>query len=204
MCLFTYVHPWTPSHNLFLPKVNSNPFVNCICIECVSANVILAKHLSLHFLGSFTWQGGFKMKFWQCCNYSAAHSLCSCRGNCGCFGPPQAAFLFLLIKEWHISFQNVCLALIFPAVLAQVIYMQVNSLNQISQVVKHHLKNTEQHGAAGTWLHAGITSPWTHSPWPAGQVQTRLQTRYLGGEWGRSQGNVGIVQGPPLQEYGCI
>lgn len=51
VCLLTYVHPQTPTHNLFLPKVDTNPSVDCICIDCVSANVILAKHLSLHFLG---------------------------------------------------------------------------------------------------------------------------------------------------------
>lgn len=51
MCLFTYVHSWTPTHYLFLPKVDSNRSVDCICIDCVSANGILAKNLSLHFLG---------------------------------------------------------------------------------------------------------------------------------------------------------
>lgn len=143
------------------------------------------------------WQGNFQMKFSS--SPVSTHSLCRCRGNCGSFGSSPSAFLFLLMKEWHISFQKVCLAHIFPAELAQVICMQVNPLSQTSQVVKHHLKNTEQ-GVARTWLQAGITSPCTHSPWAASQVQTRLKTRDLEGEWGRAQGNVKTVQWPLLQD----
>lgn len=50
VCLFTYDHPWTPTHNSFLPKVNFSPYFDCICIDCVSANVILSKHITA-FLG---------------------------------------------------------------------------------------------------------------------------------------------------------
>jgi len=45
------MHPWTAKHNLFLQKVDSNPSVDCICINYTNANVVLAKHSSLHFLG---------------------------------------------------------------------------------------------------------------------------------------------------------
>lgn len=124
--------------------------------------------------------------------------------NCGSLGPPQAAFLFLLIKERHILFEKVYLALILPAVLAQVIYMQVNSLTQISQVVKHLLKSTEQPGAAGTWLHVDITHLELIGPDQLAKFRLDCKQDTLGGEWGRSQGNVKIAQEPILKEYGCI
>lgn len=86
--------------------------------------------------------------------------------------------------------------------LAQVIYMQVNSLNQISQVVKH-LLNIEQPSAAGTWLHVDITHLDLIAPDPLAKFRLGCEQGILGGEWGRYQGNVKIAREPILKEYGC-